>query len=179
MIILLAAHCLLRPGEGPQIRLSELNLNVRCLSRVLGLVSLLKPKTRNRAARVQHVTIENAELLNHLLHFVTVCDFGPTDFLFPTYRELSMLIRRWLDYLVGPGHPFTLHGLRGGAATLWYLETGNVSELLRRGRWASEKSLNTYLQLQAGLSASFQIPPDRLAMIESLAGPWEHLLRPR
>ena len=180
LTILLSAHCFLRPGEPPLVRHRDIQLDLKCLSRTLGLVSLTKPKSRSRGSRLEHVTIENHLLLACLRSFLSCCTAATgTSCAFPTYKDMGQVCKILLDYLAGPGHPFTLHGLRGGGATLWFLETGNVPEVLRRGRWASERTLTLYLQVQAALSSSWPIDSARWSRIEALAAPWEPLLRPR
>ena len=116
----------------------------------MGVVTIGFPKTRRTGPRIQHVTIDNSLLLTDLN--VWLQQFSPSVALFPSYSTLSRLIKAWLAALLGnEGAAYTLGGLRAGGATYFYLETENPAIVQRRGRWASQRSLDHYVQTAAAV----------------------------
>ena len=145
-------HCLLRPAEAAVLRRQDLNVgdSMKWLSRPMGVVTIGFPKTRRTGPRIQHVTIDNSLLLTDLN--VWLKQFSPSVALFPSYSTLSRLIKAWLAALLGnEGAAYTLGGLRAGGATYFYLETENPAFVQRRGRWASQRSLDHYVQTAAAV----------------------------
>ena len=84
LCVLLMYHCLLRPGEVCALRRHDIRgrVDLYCLDAVLGLISILKPKTRRRGAHIQYVTIENPGLLDLLDTFLASIFLGPNDTVF-------------------------------------------------------------------------------------------------
>jgi hypothetical protein len=72
------------------------------LSRQVGVVTLIRPKTRRTGPGVQHVTIENSCLLNDLR--VCLATQKPEEIVFPSYASLDRLTKAWLTKLLGAGH---------------------------------------------------------------------------
>ena len=116
----------------------------------LGVITIACPKTRRREARVQHVTVESLPLLR-LLKFATSLVSSEEAFVFPTYKCMRSEVSMILNKLLGPKHGYTLAGLRGAGATVFYLRFRNVPDLMRRGRWASAKTLEHYIQIAGAL----------------------------
>jgi hypothetical protein len=75
----------------------------------------------------------------------------------------------FLEILIGPKHGFSLHGLRGGGATQHWLIYHDVLRLQRLGRWCSDTSLNSYIQIQAALLGSTGWSPETTKRIASYA----------
>ena len=81
-----------------------------------------------------------------------------------------------LDELLGPGHPYTMAGLRGGGTTYFYLRDKNIPDLLRKGRWSSPKTLEHYVQLQSAYLTRREWSDDIQSRLLRLASPWMPLL---
>ena len=113
------------------------------------LLSILEPKTRNRAARHQALRLDQP----YLLEFV-VFAFGPLKpgaRLWPmagqTLRNRYRALLQCLALLPGPrGKQLDLASLRAGGAT-WLMQVTEDSELTRRrGRWLNSKIMEIYVQ---------------------------------
>ena len=168
--LLLAFHCLLRPGELCRLQLCHLMLpsQLRGISRRIGIVVIELPKTRRRAATRQHVIIEDGYLLD-LLEWHCSRRRSPDARLFPSYARLKGLVAMAFTALGLPPTLFTLGGLRSGGATQHYLEHENLSQLLRRGRWSNVKTLDHYVQEAAVVLVMLTIPPEVLKTLNELA----------
>ena len=168
--ILTATHCLLRPGEICGCDITDFSLKAIqswVLNIKVGIFTIVAPKTRRRAAPVQHVLIENPGLLNGLrTYFDSLAPDCKKPF--PDYREFLRLIRLWHTRLLGPEKAlqFGPGGVRGAGATLHYLVERNVPELQRRGRWRSESSLDHYIQVAAAMQAKLHWSDSELAIME-------------
>ena len=107
-----------------------------------------KPKMRRLAARRSYTRIDDIGIVQFAEGFVS--RFPPDQLLFNgTYLELSKAFKAICGELGLPhGAPqgLTLGSLRPGGATWLYRVTDN-SELVRfRGRWASSRMLEIYIQ---------------------------------
>lgn len=163
-------HCLLRPAEATCLRRRDLNVgdSMKWLSRPMGVVTIGSPKTRRTGPRIQHVTIDNALLLSDLEQWLQ--PFHPDVAVFPSYKTLSRLVKAWLSALLGKeGAAYTLGGLRAGGATFFYLETENAAFAQRRGRWASQRSLDHYIQTAAAVLGSAAWSGGSRGKVERLA----------
>ena len=176
--LLVAFHCLLRPQELCNLQRSEFigPEDLIGLARPMGLFSIRAPKTKRKTSLAHHVLIENEQLLFEFQTFLETIPPEPTAPVFPSYRELSKIVRLLLDELLGAGHGYTLAGLRGGGATLLYLRERNVPDLMRRGRWSNQKTLEHYIQLAAAHLTKQRFNPQCLIRLQSLAQPWASLL---
>ncbi len=169
LCLALMFHCLLRPKEATNLRTKHFNVgeDMQWLSRQVGVVTLIEPKTRRTGPRVQHVTIENSCLLNDLRAFLATRQ--PEEIVFPSYAALDRLTKAWLAKLLGAGHGLTLGGLRAGGATYFFLETENVPWVQRRGRWSSARSLDHYVQQATAVLTSASWAAESRAKVDTLA----------
>ena len=166
----LMSHCLLRPAEATILRRRDLNVgdSMKWLSRPMGVVTLGFPKTRRTGPRIQHVTIDNSLLLTDLN--VWLKRFSPDVALFPSYSTLSRLIKAWLAALLcNEGAAYTLGGPRAGGAIYFYMETDNPALVQRRSRWASQRSLDHYVQTAAAVLGSAAWSDVSRGKVEGLA----------
>ena len=166
--ILLAFHCLLRPGELVALRRAQLRLpgdavwGVTC-----GVVTILKPKNRRTAARVQHVTITCPGLLRFLA--LVFGALPPSSFLLRlTTSELHGQFQILLGDVRLFGSQFTPAGLRAGGATSEYLAYQSVDRLQYRGRWDSLNSLKHYIQEATCALALMELTSESAYIISTL-----------
>ena len=140
------------------------------------LIAIWEHKTRRRAGRAHHVLIDNPFLISEFTDYIDSLPATPTTALFPSYREMRKVVGAILDMLLRKNHGFTLAGLRGGGATFRCLKDHDIFDLMRRGRWASQKTLSHSIQLQAAYLTKREwekVTQDRLI---TLAAPWSKLL---
>ena len=102
-----------------------------------------EPKTARRCAKLQHVMIYNKWLLDLLKDFLEGMSLMARPF--PSYSSLRSSVSFHLERLGAPDG-YTLGGIRAGATTHAYLQGEDIQRILRRGRWMSQKSLESYLQ---------------------------------
>ena len=153
-LTLLSFHCLLRPADARCLRWCDLH----CFTEdetcrypgVYGLVGIRPPKTRRMPGHAahQHVLVES-EGLGRLMRAL-VWHFAPEDRQQQlwTLRESQHLAQFYvvLQRLGVRSLQLTLHGLRGGGPTEHWLSQRDISNLRRRGRWTSERTLERYVQ---------------------------------
>jgi integrase len=150
---LVGFHCLFRPGELGGFQVSDIFFQdgMDALIAALCILTIRFPKTRKRGARLQYGAIENPLLLDWFKDYIARqpnLDAFPVFHSYRILREKTLLL---LEALLGPKSGFSLHGIRGGGATQHYLRFKDVPRLCRLGRWASDKSLTTYIQLQTAM----------------------------
>ena len=145
----------LRVGELCRLRGSDILVDglVRSGSTGCGLRIRVAKTGRNQFARIKDP------------HVITILRFlkGSTDaeslvFHGATPRLFNALLKLLCAQL-GLSQPFTMHSLRHGRASKGHLD-GELPEHVRlEGRWASSKSMETYLQAAAALLQTLQCPP--------------------
>ncbi|CAE7546574.1 unnamed protein product [Symbiodinium sp. CCMP2592] len=149
-IFALAWGGVLRIGEATQARRADLILP----SDVLGLqqyilLRICEPKTRLRTARHQSAKVEPSDLVR--LITLAFEDTAPSELL---WKRSSQTLRRRLDLILGRlgvvarsnERAIDLGSFRPGGAT-HLLQLTEDSELVRRrGRWASHRVMEIYLQ---------------------------------
>ncbi len=162
---------LARPGEMSAFTLGDwfLQQQLGDYCKELGILTVRFPKTRRRAARLQHVLVENVRLLALIQQYLSTLGVIDATPLYPCYRRYREDTLRLLVFLLGPKHGFSLHGLRGGGATAHYLRYKDVLRLMRLGRWSDEKTLNTYVQEQTSLLGLMGWSASQLATVQKWA----------
>ena len=146
MAIWLGFHALLRPGELLGLRAIHVTFGKRLADledSALGMVTVIKPKTRRTAARIQHVLLEESRLCALLELWKRLTPSGPLfNFTEATFaRRLRSLLRAvGCERLFGPG------GLRAGGATYFWVKRRAFDQLRLRGRWKVPSSLEHYIQ---------------------------------
>ena len=93
--------------------------------------------------------MEGAKLLAWLRDYVESLQSADNVHLFPSYADYRKVTNLLMTYFLGPKSGYTLHGLRGAGATLYYLAFRDVPSLQKRGRWASDRAVDIYVQIQA------------------------------
>ena len=137
-------------------------------------------KTWRRAARRQHVLIDDPWLCAALLKMKRICD--PHIRWFPF--SLETLGNRLTAVLLSLGIPgfFTLASFRTGGATEDWIRNRDLPSLRLRGRWALEQTLEHYVQEAMTFLTEEEIPPEsrrrsqQLSQLApSLIAEWLHL----
>jgi len=169
ILLLLGFHCLLRPGE--LVALHRCHLRLPCDAHYAvpsGVVSIVRPKTRNRGAKVQGVIIEDQPLLSLLDAFwgdlpkATLLCGGGRPGLVKRFEHLKFLLHLEQSAL-------SLGSLRAGGAVHFVSTGGAVGELQFRGRWDAPTTLLHYVQQASAVSVLFDASPTALAMIAHLS----------
>ena len=155
---------LLRPGEFISAIRQQLTLPSDLgFTTTFGILSILEPKTRFSAARHQAARLDVPDLLE--VAELVFADMGPFQRLWPfSGQTLRARFRNILQALNLPVvktdgiKPLDLGSLRAGGAT-WLLQTTESGELCRRrGRWASQKVMDLYIQEDSSLQYLSRIP---------------------
>ena len=120
-------------------------------SNVFALIRIKEPKTRYRAARHQAGKLEQPDLISVVsLGFSKLAKDEPLwPFRRSTLRHRLDKVLQALGLPHRPGQkpkPLTLASLRPGGATWLIKATENAELVRRRGRWASFKIMEIYLQ---------------------------------
>ncbi|CAE7464969.1 unnamed protein product [Symbiodinium sp. CCMP2456] len=117
-----------------------------------------KPKSRKRAAKVQHVKLDDPQIVA----FVSLIweELDPNELLYP--GSAGVYRRRWdrlLSLLGIPGYlGLTPGSLRGGGAVTAFNKGLGISDLLWRMRLRSATTLEYYLQETAAVSVLPRLP---------------------
>ena len=150
-IFAMAWGALLRIGEATTATRSLLVLPRDVLwSQSFALVVIPEPKTRLRTARHQSAKLEAADLVQVV--DIAFRQLSPSDRLWPASAQT---LRRRLDSVLERLHiptarshhkPLDLGSFRPGGATYILQQTEDAELVRRRGRWASGKVMEIYLQ---------------------------------
>lgn len=164
-IFALAFGGLLRIGEVLQSKRSDLLLPEDVNGTISYILLRIKePKTRFRAARHQSSRIEQPDLIRIIR--IGLGKLRADEWLWPmsgsTLRSRFNKILEKLD-LPCKTHespkPLSLASFRPGGATWLLSECENIDIIKRRGRWASEKVMNCYLQEVMASTYMMEISP--------------------
>lgn len=155
----------LRVGELCRLRGSDILVDgiVSSGSRGCGLRIRVAKTGRNQFARIQDPHVIS------ILRFLKQST-GAEELVFQgaTPRLFNALLKLLCGQL-GLPQSFTMHSLRHGRASKGHLN-GDMPEQIRlEGRWASSKSMETYLQAATALLQTLQCPPALVPLIK--AGP--------
>ena len=168
-LILIGHHCLLRPGEIMTLHRHNMHLPCDSPAKVSSaVISIVRPKTRNRGRMLEAVTVEWPALvllLNTLFGWIhpdtNLCRGGRAGLVKRFEYAKSLLSLQTA--------PFTLASLRSGGAVDFYRSTGNVAALQFRGRWDSPSTLNHYLQEAMATLAFGRLSKQSFDKVEALA----------
>ena len=150
-IFALAWGGLLRIGEATNAKRSDLVLPSDTLfTQTYVLLKIKEPKTRVKAARHQASKVERVDLVRVIT--MAFFDCVPDEKLWPLSTQTlrrrfeCILERLKVPERVGTNRPLDLGSFRPGGAT-FLLESTEDSELVRRrGRWASHRVMEIYIQ---------------------------------
>ena len=164
---------LMRPGEVCNLRAGHVVFTHHrpgpCqASREVLLISIVRPKTRYRAARVQSVVIHDPLVIacaHRALKFSQprdlICGDGTAGFTARFHQILDALSIGHIGYTPG--------SMRGGGA-ISQLKMGTpVGEIMFKGRWECLKTVCIYLQEGAAAMAASRIAFNSLSTIRELA----------
>ena len=154
---MLAFDCYLRINEFCNLRVGNLVLpgDARVGTKLAATVSIDAAKT----GRHQSVTIRNLEVATLLKYF----RFGKraSDRLFRFNDVAYRRVFHWSLSRFGlDGLGFVPHSLRHGGCTRDFLNGMKLPDLAFRGRWASTKSCETYVQASRALLMQLHIPQE-------------------
>eukprot|EP00971_Amphidinium_carterae_P196339 3895684-Amphidinium_carterae.1 len=178
LALLLAFQGLLRPGELAALRRQHILLPQDLAGSEQSLViCITQSKTTQRAARLQSVMVTDpivVDLASCLLHH----DAASAPLVRGGLRELHKKFAYLREALNLAVSPFTLGTLRGGGA-IWHIQQSQSLAMLQwRGRWASERSVQHYLQLGLAATALASLEPETRKKIEAMAALAGALLDP-
>ena len=145
--LLLAYHCLLRPGEACMLTWGSLLIDEAGDAFYgFGIVAIEQPKTRYSAGRIQHVLITCAWTSFYLKSLINLLQPNLENHIFPS--GYGTFLRRWKDFFAAMQLPalWSPAGLRAGGATFAYRCGMTIDQLRIRGRWASVAALEHYIQ---------------------------------
>lgn len=182
MVVWCCFHCLLRPGEGLNLRKRNVRF-ARSLGSAVKVVVLVieEAKTRRKAARTQHVLVEEPLLVRVLEAFCAT--LNDDDFLFPL--SAATFGKRFEQVLARLGVPgwCTPAGLRAGGATEEWLRYRDFHTLRLRGRWMVVRTLEHYLQECVATLGEGEVPATQMEFISAIAAEgrtvWDEFLAAR
>ena len=164
-LLALGWGALLRPGELLQARRSDLHLPSDSGGLVdYALLAIAEPKTRFRGARHQVAKLDAPDLVE--LVAAVFAGLPPCARLWPAsapafrLRFQAILRALHLPYArssSGSRH-FEVASLRAGGATHLYMSTEDGEFVRRRGRWASGKTMDIYVQEVAAVAVLGSLP---------------------
>ena len=159
---------MLRPGECVKVTPKDISFLGSGIN-MQSFVFIGKPKMRRVGPRREHIRIDDPELIPFLSWIKT--HFPPDR---PVFHGSALQLRQCFDSLCRALHLPTQDGkgltpasIRAGGATFWYRKTDSTEWLRFRGRWASSRMLEVYIQEVAALSLQSHLPPSD----------WEHICR--
>eukprot|EP00971_Amphidinium_carterae_P165812 3286630-Amphidinium_carterae.1 len=169
LALLLAFQALLRPAEIAALRRHHIVLPDDLAGSEESLViCITQSKTSHRAARLQSVMVTDpviVELARKLLQHDAASAPLVRGGLQELYKKFDHL-RRMLNIAESP---FTLGTLRGGGA-VWHIQQCQSLAMLQwRGRWASERSVQHYLQLGLAATAMAALDGATRTKVDALA----------
>ena len=154
LVTVLSFHCLLRLTEARQLRWCDVKFFDGSLStrygKLYGIVIISEPKTRRMAghAAQQHVLLECpgiCQLVNTMKSSIPDHRLDTAIWRFTAAQHFAYFQRQLRSLGVSHQH-YTLHGVRGGGATEHWLQYRDLPQLRRRGRWASVRTIERYIQ---------------------------------
>ena len=168
-LLLLGHHCLLRPAEIHGLHRTHLHLPCDSPSgQTTAIVSIVRPKVRNRGRMLEAVVIQWEALVLFLdtlfgwLPGATLLCSGGSSGLTKRFRHVLYLMHL-------EGGPFTLASLRAGGAVDFYKATGNIAALQYRGRWDAPGTLGHYLQEAMGILAFSKLNANAMQTLSALS----------
>ena len=181
-VILLGWTGILRIGEVLAATRRELVLPVDAVpGTTFALLIIRQPKTRGRAARHQAARIDQADVIAYLTAMYGSSD--PTTKIWPfsasTLRKRFGLLLTALKLPTKklPGiAPFDLGSLRPGGATWLLHQLENPDILRRRGRWASWRTMDIYIQEVQVATFAEKLEPETRDLIRLYAGGYASLI---
>jgi hypothetical protein len=158
VLLRLMWHCLLRPGEGLRLRKRDLRFMQNEGSEVL-VLGIARAKNAKFLGATQFAVCRCASTCSWV-RWLT-CDRMPWEKLFSSSAAMFSRMMKTVLFRFGVEHlGLTPASLRPGGATALYLAQVPIAELMFRGRWASMKSLASYIQEAMSLLVWSQISPE-------------------
>ena len=182
LLVAVAFAACLRPAEMMALKVGEILLPSRTLGRQGAFyVAIGRPKMRRLSARREHVLVEQLSLTQWLE--TALAGRSADELLFRAgprvFTAAFAEVVRVLGLPVGDLRGLTPASLRAGGAT-WLFETTRDLELVRwRGRWASNRTLEVYIQEVAADRLLADVGDDVRSRVRRLAASAPGLVRLR
>lgn len=179
MLVMVGFLGLLRPGELLALRVADFILPSTTMSAIRRLhIRIGAPKMRRLAARREHVTIDDEEVIQLVEKMCK--DKDRNQRIFPGSAAQFRVLWNQLCGALHISHVdqvgMTPASLRAGGATFWFQLRDNSEWVRFRGRWASTRMLEIYIQ-EAGVDQIMQdLAPDVRAHIARLANAAPHIV---
>ena len=154
ILIRVGFWCLLRPGEMLQLTVGDILFH-----NDVAVITIRQPKNRRYFGRSQFAVLRDVP---SVLWLKWLCkDLPPSVRLFPSnanvFRKFFKLL---LEKLGASGLGISPAGLRPGGCTHYFLDGVAVATLRFLGRWASDSSLNCYIQEAMSVLVLAQMGPE-------------------
>ena len=177
VLSLVMYHAMLRPGEaGAMLRQHVLLPRDGHLAPGVAIVTIARPKTRFRGARVQSVIIDDPTLVElmqcmfgDLSGRATLCPGGVAGL-------RARLAAAFSRVGIGQG-PYSLGSYRAGGATDMFAEHCNLAAVQYRGRWDNPRTLAHYLQMSTAALTYARLPGETVQLISTLSDLLDPLAR--
>ena len=181
-VILLGWAGILRIGEVLAASRAELVLPIDAVpGTTFALLMIRQPKTRGRMAKHQAARIDQADVITYLTALYGKCESSEPLWPFSA-STLRKRFAQLLDALALPSKkqhgqaPFDLGSLRPGGAT-WLLHQKESPDVVRRrGRWASMRVMEIYLQEVQVTTFTERLGPRSRERIQICAGAYASIL---
>ena len=168
---------LLRPGEILRLRATDVMVRPCAADQLVAVMVLVSPKNKRSLGLQQFCTIRDQNTARWLQWVIE--SLHPEHKLWPSsganfrkYFANALAALHLSDARLSPA------SLRAGAATHSYLAGMEIQRLQFHGRWASQSSLNCYIQEAMGHLVWMSMPEASRRIIRGLlvagAVPWEH-----
>lgn len=175
VLLLLGFYALLRPSELIMLRRRDISIPGDHLETGVLYIRIGLPKTRNQAARNQHVRMDEADVVMWVTQILTLVPMWSRIW----SGSLSSFKLRF-DHIqrhLLQSKPFLPSSLRpGGATFLFRLWDENLPRLQWRGRWRSFRMLEIYVQELGAAEVWIRFPPKIRAKVFLLGSLFSQLL---
>ncbi|CAK0902320.1 unnamed protein product [Prorocentrum cordatum] len=176
-LLLLGFVAMLRPGELTKLVKEDALLPEALLSTAPRLYARVRePKTRHKAARLQHVRVDD-EIAVPLLE-AWLARLAPQERLWTgsaaQFRAAHDAVTRFLGISTADGVGLTPASLKAGGATWHFEQWENLPMLQWQGRWQASRTMEIYVQEVAAASLLPELPPqvrERIGLFASIAEP--------
>ena len=168
LLVWISFHGLLRPGEAVALRRKHVRFAHMLGSKArVAVLVIVEAKTRRKAARIQHVVLEEPFLVRVLEKFCGT--LSAEDPLFPlsqpTFDKRFQTVLKALNL----EHMYTPASLRTGGATEEWVRFRDIQALRLRGRWMQLRTLEHYVQEAVAMLGEEEIPFNTMEVVQNVA----------
>ena len=156
IVLLVGFYALLRPTEFLHLKVGDLQFSDSNGSRIC-IVAIVEPKNKRAFGQSQYVIIDWNPAVRWLEWFVE-CKSKPQGF-WPSNARIFSQCFAWMLQRLDVPVRYTAASLRAGATTYYHIQGVPIPSLKYRGRWASEKSMPSYVKESMAALVWNQIDP--------------------